>query len=411
MNTRLLEGVKVIELATFVAAPSCGRLLADFGADVIKVESPSGDDFRQYGVTCNVTHTEDENPLWDIINGEKKCITVNLKTPEGMSVFKKLLKTADVFLTNTRFLALKRLGIDYESIKEEYPSLVYAYVSGYGTKGRDSDKPGFDSTAYWARGGLLMDMPVADDWKYPAASPNAYGDMITGMSMLAGINAALFSREKTGKGDFVDVSLLGCSLWMNALTLVSSQTRYGNKFPRRREEISPAAFETKDGRWILPVIAVNFEKFFPLLCSAIGRNDLLEDERFKTRDAYFRHKKDYIEIMNKAFKEKTSGEWSLILKSIGCTFDLVSKMSDAIYDEQAMECSYIRFHDMPCGEKCRIVTSPIHSANNGQRQWPLGSLFSADTRAVLLENGYSEEEINCLSKKGAVKLRQNNEKR
>ncbi len=155
-----LESIKVVELATFVAAPVAGRMLADLGAQVIKVESPAGDGWRDHGPRINPKRfsIKGENPVFDIYNTGKDFISLNLKTAEGKEAFFKLLDEADIFLTNTRPAALKRLGLDYESLKDRYPRLIYAIVQGFGDKGPDKDAPAFDTTAFWSRGGFFRDL-------------------------------------------------------------------------------------------------------------------------------------------------------------------------------------------------------------------------------------------------------------
>ena len=158
-----LEGIKVIDLTTFVAAPVAARMLGDMGAEVIKIEHPKGDGWRGFGKGFNARFNDDENPIFDIYNSGKKLISINLKNTEGKEIMQKLLNDADVFVTNTRPDALKRLGLAYEDIKERYPKLIYAIVLGYGEKGPDAAKPAFDTTAFWARTGFPRDMaPVTD---------------------------------------------------------------------------------------------------------------------------------------------------------------------------------------------------------------------------------------------------------
>ncbi len=153
-----LSGIKVVELAAFVAAPSAGRILADLGAEVIKVEAPSGDGWRITGVSYRPRFNKDENPVFDIYNTGKKFISLNLKTEAGKEAMFKLLEDADVFLTNTRPAGLKRLGLAYEDLKDKYPKLIYALVLGYGEKGPEKDTPAFDTTAFWSRAGFMRDL-------------------------------------------------------------------------------------------------------------------------------------------------------------------------------------------------------------------------------------------------------------
>ena len=172
-----LSGIKVIELAAFVAAPTVGRLMADMGADVIKVESPAGDGWRATGISyLPKRFNEDENPVFDIYNNGKKFVCLDLKAPEGIEALHKLLADADVFLTNTRPRSLAKLGLDYETLSQKYPQLIYAHVLGYGEKGPEKDTPAFDTTAFWSRGGFLRDLaPDGPDY-FPVNAPSGVGD-------------------------------------------------------------------------------------------------------------------------------------------------------------------------------------------------------------------------------------------
>ena len=200
-----LEGVKVIELATFIAAATAGRFMADLGADVIKIESAKGDPLRYTAPSEGRPLDMYENTTWDLENGNKRCISLNMKTPEGKEAFFKLLDSADVLITNWRVQALQRAGLDYESLKERYPKLVYAIVTGYGEYGPDKDLPGFDFTAFFARGGYFETLRQRSDVPFNGAP--GVGDHNVGMNLVAGILAALYQAKTKGVGEKVETSL------------------------------------------------------------------------------------------------------------------------------------------------------------------------------------------------------------
>ena len=224
-----LEGIKVIELATVVAAPTAGRMLSAYGAEVIKIESLAGDDYRVAGNFERVVCEDYKNPLFTIQNSGKKLTSINLKHPDGKAAMLKLLEDADVFLTNVRTGGLQRLGLDYESLHERYPKLVYAHFSGFGPKGPVASNPGFDSTAFWLRSG-----PMAD-WQVPGSFPfnptYAFGDMSTSSVLFSGILMALLGRVRTGRGTLVNTSLFASGIWCNAVSVVSHQPQFGGKRP------------------------------------------------------------------------------------------------------------------------------------------------------------------------------------
>jgi len=214
--SRPLEGIKVVELSTYAAAPAAGRFLADMGADVIKIEGLSGEPFRtSFGLSVNTPVDEDENPCFQLENANKRSITINLKDPDGKQMLFDLLKDADIFFTNTRINSLKKLGIDYDSIKEQFPSLVYGHVSGYGFKGPDAALPGFDITAFWARGGGIADLAFKGHG--PLSTPAAVGDHASTLALVSGLLAGLYRAKTTGEGDYVLVSLFGVSVFINGL--------------------------------------------------------------------------------------------------------------------------------------------------------------------------------------------------
>ena len=197
-----LSGIKVLDLSTYVAAPVCCRLLADMGAKVIKVERPDGDTWRTTGKAYVPDRFSDgENPVFDIYNSGKQHIALDLKTPQGKEVFWRLLEQADVFVTNTRPAALRRLGISYEDLKKQFPKLIYGIVLGYGEEGPEKDKPAFDTTGFWSKSGFLRDMATMGEHYAPVNPPFGVGDTITGYLLMGEICAALYRRSQTGLGD------------------------------------------------------------------------------------------------------------------------------------------------------------------------------------------------------------------
>ena len=194
-----LEGITVVELSTYIAAPSCGRILATQGARVIKVESPAGDVERKFGPTLFCPANDEENPIYDTLNGGKDHLMLDLKKPEDMERFHKLLAKADVFVTNNRLQALKKMRLDYDSLKERYPKLVYAILLGYGEKGPKVNLPGFDAIAMFATGGLIQDMMVDAPGSYPVYLPMGFGDLVCGTALAGAIGTALYEGLRAGK--------------------------------------------------------------------------------------------------------------------------------------------------------------------------------------------------------------------
>ena len=230
-NTLPLEGVKVVEMSTVVAGPTTARMLCAYGAEVIKVEGLDGDVMRVGGVHEYTPYADDLNPLFTIHNSNKKFISLNYKTEEGKKILLDLINDADVFITNVREKSLVRNGLDYESIKETNPSLIYAHFKGYGDKGPSANDPGFDISAFWLRAGALGDWQTKGS--FPFLPTYAFGDMATSSAFLSGILMALYGREKTGKGTKVDISLFANGIWCNAIGVVQTQFEHRRPLDRR----------------------------------------------------------------------------------------------------------------------------------------------------------------------------------
>lgn len=269
-----LEGIRVIEYANFVAAPVCGRLLADWGAEVIKIEPHFGDTLRVVGVQWCFPTSDDENAMFELENSGKKDIVIDTNTKEGVELVYKLLENADVFLTNTRQKALDKSGLNYEEVKKRAPHVIYAHLLGYGEKGPAKDTPAFDYTAYFARGAVsysLMEKGTA-----PANPVAGLGDHYAGAMLAGGICAALRKKEQTGKGERVTVSLFHTAVF--GMGLMVSASQYGYRMPiTRRQPPNPltTTYKCADDQW-LQIAFFQYDKWFDNFCNiVIERPDLI----------------------------------------------------------------------------------------------------------------------------------------
>lgn len=398
-----LAGIKVLDLTTFVAAPVCARLLADLGAEVIKVERPEGDGWREFGVNFNTRFSQDENPVFDIYNTGKSCIALNLKAPDAKAIFWKLLEEADIFVTNTRPDALRRLGFSYEDVKERCPKLIYAIVLGYGEEGPEASRPAFDTTAFWARSGFLRDMaPLTEDYM-PISPPSSVGDTVTGLSLLSQINAALFAREKTGKGQYVKASLYQTGIFAMGTMQIISQRPWGRVYPLTRKQVGPpgGCYRCSDGEWLF---LANGQQsvYVPRMFRLIGRPELIDDPRFQTAEARREHKDELYEIFKEAYATRPCQEW--VDRSIEVDLPVVrlNHFSDVSEDEQAWANGYLERMECRNGETVVMPRSPI-AINSDEEVWTVPAPYvGADTRAVLSRLGYTDEEIEAMQSKGAV---------
>ena len=328
-----LDGVKVVELATYIAAPSCARILASYGADVIKVESPKGDDLRKAQVSYFYpAETDTASYGMDVQNAGKKGLAINLKDPAGMEAFLKLLETADVFVTNNRVKALVKMGLDYETLHKKFPRLIHASILGYGELGPLKDKPGFDYTAYFSRGGIANSL--MEKGTSPAIPASGFGDNYAGIALSSGVCAALYRQQKTGLGERVTVSLLDTAIY--GLNWLLGASNFGSEMPSTRKKTNSAVcttYKTKDGRWI-QLALIQYDNWFPKFANLLGAPQLLTDERFSTYAAMLNNITALVEEIEPLFAQKTRAEWDKLLTEADLPFEIVQTMNEIAIDPQ-----------------------------------------------------------------------------
>ncbi|MBQ9687143.1 MAG: CoA transferase [Oscillospiraceae bacterium] len=390
-----LEGVKVVELATVMAGPSCGRYLADWGAEVIKIETEKGDSYRNYPPTMGIPSTQDCTPLFDCVNAGKRGISINIKTPEGMEAMHRLLATADVFLTNNRPKALAKNGLDYDSLKDKYPGLIMAQVSAFGLKGPQADAPGQDTIAFWVSTGFTADMMVKTDNSYPVYGSSGTGDFITGLGLAFAIVCALYKKKETGLGDYVVNSLYGSGLWCNSNYNIGCMPRYSWTMPKRRDNSSPGSspFQCADGEWIMSTI-MDVDNQWPKFANAIGRPDWICEE-YGTLKA---QRKDEVRAYlmaecEKIFLTKTSAEWDKILSDYDVIHDILAHYGDFEHREQARVNDYAFDYTYPNGHETVLIRPPMTSEKMGVPEFTPGPMKGEHTEEILVELGFSPEEI------------------
>ncbi len=388
-----LEGITIIELSTYIAAPSCGRVLATQGARVIKVESPAGDVERKFGPTLFCPATEEENPIYDTLNGGKDAVMLNLKNPSHMEQFHKLLEKADVFLTNNRIQALKKIGLDYDSLKERYPKLVYAILLGYGEKGPKVNFPGFDAIAMFATGGFIQDMMVDAPGSYPIYLPMGFGDLICGTVLAGAIGTALYGREKSGKGDYVSLSLHGAAMWM--FSIMSTGTQFGYQWPRGRYQGGPMGvpYKTKDHRWILPVVN-EYERYWRAFCQAVGAEEIIDDPRFCTKQATFdpKNREDCIRYFEGCFLKLNADEVLSKLEAADIIVSELAHFKDNHTSKQALENGFVSPITYPNGDQITLAMPPVKMGSVEPPKAEHAHGIGADNEAVFKEFGIQLKE-------------------
>jgi crotonobetainyl-CoA:carnitine CoA-transferase CaiB-like acyl-CoA transferase len=391
-----LEGIKVIELAQIMAGPTCGMLLADMGADVIKVEKlPGGDDTRSY----TEPSIAGESAAFMMLNRNKRGIAVNLKTPGGLEVVKRLLKDADVVTENYRKGTLEKLGLGYEMLHELNPRLVYCAVSGYGRTGPYSDKGGFDLIAQGFAG--LMSI-TGEPGRPPAKSGTSIADINAGVFAALGIVSALHARSTTGKGQFVETSLMEAAIqqtyWQAAIYWATGE----NPGPLGSAHLLTApyqAFPTSDG-WINLGGAnqANWER----IVKAIGMPGLNDDPRFRTNGDRMRNIAALTPIIGDALKKESSAHWIREFEALGVPVGPVNKIGDMLADPQVAHREMVVEVDHPKAGRTKAIGLPIKFSDTPGTVERAAPLLGQHTDGVLAELGYSGPEIADLRKAGAV---------
>ena len=402
---KALEGIRVVQLATFVAAAAAGRYLADHGADVIIVETAKGDPLRytqeQEGRPQNML----ENTTWEYLNGNKRGISLNTKTPEGMAALLALLETADVFITNWRLGALQRAGLDYETLKQRFPKLVYSMVLGYGRTGPDKDLPGYDFTAFFGRGGYTENLRRRGG--APIAMIPGAGDNNVGLMLALGIVTSLCKRQETGVGDFVSVSLYETAIFNQSIMLQGAQ--YDG--PARRYPISVydeknplnGTYASGDDRLIqcaMPDYDPRFEHF----CEVIGRPDLFSCGKFWPQSEML-EKGNLVELTDtlmSVFRTKSCEEWKQILTEGDIPFSVAYSWSEILDDPQANAVG--AFYDCTCpnGAVRKVTHTPVRIESEGELEGRTAPLIGQHGREVLRELGYADEQIEQMLESGAL---------
>lgn len=404
-----MNGVTVVELGNQVAAATCTRMMADLGADVLKVENTAlGDTYRVWPRAIGAPIDDDCNPIFDVLNANKRAISLDLKTAGGQQVIYKLLERADIFITNVRTKGLKHIGLDYDTLKVKFPKLVMGQQVGYGEKGPDKDKPGYDNTAFWARSGFLygqkVDRTEDEHEAYPVYMPMGMGDAACAMSMMAGCNAALLHARETGEGDRIVIPLYGTAVWM--VNIQVDGTQFGYKYPKTRESSSPfgAPYLCKDGRWFMPQVA-NFSKDVHKFFKCMGTEDYEQDPAYLSRPSYNDpvFNKPVMERFEKIFSAKTADEWCEEFRSYDLCFEKLYTYEEVLEDEQAVVNDYVYTMEYRNGKNYKMVRPPIRSENAGIVEIRQGPMLGEHTTAILQELGIADSEIKELLDSGAAK--------
>ena len=398
----ILQGIRVLELATYVFGPGCGAILADFGAEVLKIETPGRGDPLRHAHKAPPFMRSDFDYAWQQDNRNKRSLALDLKTGAGREILLRLVRETDVLITNFPPGVLERLQIRFEDLAPENDRLIYGQVTGYGERGDDVNTPGFDGNAYWARTGLMD--AVRTRHGEPAMPSPAMGDHPSAMTLYAAVMTALYKRERTGRGSKISTSLMANGLWAASSALAGLLA--GTKPYRRLDPAAPGSalinyYRTGDDRWI-SLIVLQDNRHWSNFLAAIERPDLASDPRFADLAARFKHARELAAVLVEVFKTRPCAEWRERLRAQRITFSVVATMEEVIDDPQALQNDMfvkVEGHDHGRGQ---LVNSPFWIGGSDKVPARLGSALGADSAAVLRELGYSDDRIAALAQQGVI---------
>jgi crotonobetainyl-CoA:carnitine CoA-transferase CaiB-like acyl-CoA transferase len=400
MEDGIFEGLKILDCASFIAAPAAATVLSDFGAQVIKIEPPGqGDPYRNLPNLPGYPASQ-HNFAWMLDARNKRSLALDLSKPDGQAVLHRLTAEADVFITNFPPAVRERLGLTYAQLAPLNERLIYASFTGYGEKGEEANKPGFDSNAYWARSGL-MDLVRADLETTPARSVAGMGDHPCAMALYGAIVTALYKRERTGKGSHVSSNLMANGIWANGIL---SQARlcgakFGERRPRERAlNAVTNHYKCKDGRWLI-LSLLNEDRQWPTLARCLGREDLVTDPRFVTKADRHARSLELIKIFDDIFATMELADWRKILDGNGLVFGVVGILDDIPDDKQMIENEVlIPFEN----DTMLTVNSPIWVDGSKKVRPRRAPEVGEHSDEILREAGYDETAIQRLRTSGAV---------
>ena len=401
----LLDGVKVISMELMEAMPSASVWMADWGAEVIKVEPLTGEMFRGtrrvQGMASWIKLDHGEaNWAFELINRNKKSIALDLKKEEGRAVLYELVKQTDVFMSNYERSTIQKLKLEYEQLRKLNPSLVYAFLSGYGTSGPDKDERGFDQSAAWARSGI-MDW-IGEPGSIPAWQPSGMSDRTVAIHALAGVLAALLHKEKTGEGQRLEVSLYQSSMWTNGKDIQAALVN--SPLPRHNRATAGNPiwnqYKTKDGRWIV-LAMLQPDPYWSPFCKAIDMPDLEKDPSFDGLEARRKNCEELVSILDEVIASKTLAEWDAKFKRYGLVYSRVQTAIEVIDDPQAVVNDF--FVDLPHpGGHMKTIANPVKFYQNPATIRHSAPEVGQHTEEVILSLGRTWDDISRLKEQGVI---------
>jgi crotonobetainyl-CoA:carnitine CoA-transferase CaiB-like acyl-CoA transferase len=386
----ILEGVKVISMGQVVAIPAASAILGDWGADVIKLEPLYGEIHRGMVRVHGVDNSQ-VNWIVQVLNRNSRGLAIDLKKDAGREIIHKLIGQVDVFMSNYELNSIKKLGLDYETLSQINPGLVYAFLSGYGTTGPDKDERGYDFTAAWARSGMMH--LIGEPGSTPAPQRAGMMDSMAGAHVVAGICAALRQRDKTGKGQKIEVSLYHAAVWTLNMDI---QIALAGGVPvkhNRKNTHNPLfnSYRTQDNRWFW-LAMLQPDPSWPDFCRAIGRTELENDPRFNSMAARTQNSETLISIIDDVLRSKTMAEWEVLFRQNKVIYGRIQTPNEVVKDPQALANGFFGEVDSSAG-RIKLVTSPVEFSENPASLRTGAPEIGQHTEEILLDLGYSWNDI------------------
>jgi len=401
-----LDGIRVVEVASWMFVPSAGAVLVDQGAEVLKIEHPESGDPQRGLITSGLLPggPEGVNFMMEQPNHGKRSVAIDLSTEDGRATLLKLVETADVFLTNYLPQVRRKLRIDTDDIRAANPDIIIARGSGQGTKGPDAEKAGYDGTSYWARAGMAAVMPDKDGWPMGQAAP-AFGDVMGGLAVAGAIGAALFKRERTGETSIVDVSLMATSMWQISPLVVASKLFGFSKIPQggdRKKFSNPGVgtYKTADDRY-LTIMLLQSDKFWPELVGLVGKPEMATDERFVDAAARAANSVECITLLDEAFGAHPLEHWREVLDGFSGAWTPFQTLDELYEDPQVIANGYLPTMTAANGQDVQLVASPAQFDETPAEITRCPG-HGEHTDEVLLELGIDWDQLIALKTSGAI---------
>ena len=395
----VFSGLKVVDFASFIAGPGAATILSDFGAEVVKVEPPTGDPWRN-GHKIPPQPQADDPYQWHLANRNKRGITLDLKSPNARPVLERLVKWADVFIVNTPHPARKKLRLEFDDVVQWNQRLIYADLTGFGEKGPDADLPGFDITSYWARSGLLS---MTRDIGAPPTWPvGGSGDNATAVGLYSAIVTALYHRERTGKGSYVTTSLLAEGIWSASVSIQAALCEakfYGLHDRKHPANAALNVYRASDGTWF--VLIVTPDKL-AAVAKAIDRGDLLTDPRFSDPDKLMQNMSQLAAILDEVFGAQPMAHWYAVFSGVHVTFGAVRGPQEVVNDPQLQLNDIVVPLEGAGGKLTSTISSPIQVHGVTKVPAKRAPALGEHNDEVLKQLGFSTAEIDCLHASGAA---------